>query len=182
MACGDVDGHGKECIRLTPGCRHPPTAGARSLLLDRSAAPACAASRRLMTSCVRSRPVSTQTAPELWMSTSMCRPFSLPTCSRTGFSLRWNSTCSSVCSACRSDCASCCRNCISRVSLSISFSSASRAESFMMVALVCCLVLAVFERLFFSVISAIFFFSSSCSLPVAALPSTEFEATAWMSM
>ena len=31
---------------------------------------------------------------------SMCRPFSLPICSRTGFSFRWNSTCSSACSAC----------------------------------------------------------------------------------
>ncbi len=50
-----------------------------------------AASNRRMTSAVRSRPVSAQTAPESVMSITMCRPFSVATCSRTGFSLSWNS-------------------------------------------------------------------------------------------
>ena len=47
---------------------------------------------------------------------------------------------------------------------------------------VCCLVLADSSCLFFSVISAIFFFCELLDLrPVAALPSTEFAAMAWIS-
>src|SRR6266850_159297 len=139
-----------------------------------------AASKRRMTSVVRSRPGSAISTPASVALKRISSFFSLKTAWTIGPSFCWNSSCSSFWSSCTSFCASSVKRWMSVCWRSMSFSSCPRALSLSTLAPESSFCCDACSAEFFAFSSVTFWLLRACTRVLSALPCCDSAAMRWM--